>query len=229
MQGVSFRAASDQALLVEFGDRISVAVSDRVTRLVRLLTEQPIAGLEDMNPAYCSLLVKFDGRRFDHAAIEMALKDRIAQLESAVAAPARTIEIPVCYGGEFGPDLEEVAAMHGLTSSRAIAMHSEVEYRVCFLGFVPGFAYLVGLPDDLATPRLPSPRKRVPPGSVAIGGNQAGVYPFPTPGGWRLLGRTPLTMFRADRDPASVLALGDGVRFVPTSAEQFAELECECR
>ena len=173
--------------------------------------------------------MKFDALRLDHAELEAQLRLLLDVAHNVVPPPAREIEIPVLYGGEFGPDLDDVAALHGITSGDVVRLHSEGEYTVCFLGFVPGFAYLGGLPDALATPRLASPRKRVPPGSVAIGGNQTGVYPFPTPGGWRILGRTPLAMFRADRDPASLLAIGDRVRFFSIGADRFAELGHSCQ
>jgi inhibitor of KinA len=131
----------------------------------------------------------------------------------------------VCYGGEFGPDLSDAAALHNLTPEQAIEAHASATYTVCFLGFAPGFAYLGGLPDALATPRLPTPRRRVPAGSVGIAGHQTGVYPFSTPGGWRLIGRTPLKMFRPDREAMCLLAIGDRVRFTPVSRERFTALE----
>ena len=133
--------------------------------------------------------------------------------------PVRTVEIPVSYGGEYGPDLNDVAALHGLSAHDVVRLHSEAVYTVYFLGFVPGFAYMGGLPEALATPRLPAPRKRVEAGSVGIGGGQTGVYPFPTPGGWRLIGRTPLPMFQAGRENMSLLEIGDQVRFRPTQEE----------
>ena len=133
----------------------------------------------------------------------------------------RTVDIPVCYGGAFGPDLESVAELHGIPADEVVRMHSAATYTVYFLGFVPGFGYLGGLPDALRTPRLSSPRTRVPAGSVGIAGSQAGVYPFSTPGGWRLLGTTPLRMFQKDREGMSLLAIGDEVRFRPISAAEF--------
>ena len=175
-------------------------------------------------PAYCSLLVKFDALKLDHARLEAILRgylDRLAQVE---LPPARQLEIPVCYGGQFGEDLDEVAALHGMSPAQVIELHTSVTYLVYFLGFVPGFAYLGELPEALATPRLAVPRKSVPPGSVGIAGNQTGVYPFATPGGWRLIGRTPVAMFRPDRIEMSVLSLGDRVRFVPIPADRFREI-----
>jgi inhibitor of KinA len=135
------------------------------------------------------------------------------------------LEIPTCYGGQFGPDLNEVAVLHSTTPAQVIELHASVTYLVYFLGFVPGFAYLGEIPEEMATPRLATPRRSVPAGSVGIAGGQTGVYPFATPGGWRLIGRTPVAMFRHDRANMSFLSIGDRVRFTPISAERFAALE----
>ena len=204
---------------------ITRQANENVRKLLRLLALEPVAGVRNLHPAYCSLLIKFDALRMRHDELEAVLRQYLERLEEVKLPEPRHVEIPVCYGGEFGPDLAEVCAMHGTTEARAVELHASAEYRVYFLGFVPGFAYLGELPRELVTPRLAAPRKRVPAGSVGIAGNQTGVYPFATPGGWRLIGRTPLKMFRADRDGLSLLSLGDRVRFTPISAERFAELE----
>ncbi|MBX6395501.1 MAG: 5-oxoprolinase subunit PxpB, partial [Alicyclobacillaceae bacterium] len=133
----------------------------------------------------------------------------------------RLVEIPVCYGGEFGPDLAYVADYHGLTPERVIEIHSSTEYRVYMIGFAPGFPYLGGLSPELATPRKTSPRLTIPAGSVGIAGNQTGVYSVSTPGGWQIIGRTPLVLFRPDLHPPSLLKAGDRVRFYPISREEF--------
>ena len=133
----------------------------------------------------------------------------------------RRVEIPVCYGGEYGPDLEYVAELNGRTVEEVIAIHSGADYLVYFLGFSPGFPYLGGMPESIAAPRMPAPRKRVPAGSVAIGGNQTGIYPMASPGGWRIIGRTPVRLFRADAEPAVLVEMGDHVKFVPVSKGDF--------
>ena len=143
--------------------------------------------------------------RMRHKELEAILREYLERLEGVKLPEARLVEIPVCYGGEYGPDLAEVCALHGMTAAQVIELHASVEYLVYFLGFVPGFAYLGELPEALVTPRLAAPRRKVPAGSVGIAGNQTGVYPFATPGGWRLLGRTPVAMFRADREELSLL------------------------
>jgi len=224
-QGARFQFASDQSLLVYFGQEITLDAHQQVRKLLRLLQLEPVAGIRNLHPAYCSLLVKFDALRLRHDELEAILRQYLERLEEVSLPEPRQMEIPVCYGGEFGPDLADVCAIHGLTPAQAIELHASAEYLVYFLGFVPGFAYLGGLPEELVTPRLATPRRRVPRGSVGIAGDQTGVYPFATPGGWRLLGRTPIAMFRSDRDGLSLLSIGDRVRFTPITAERFAALE----
>ena len=243
-----FQFASDQSLLVYFDEQVgqhrspdpvgtgagralqkqfTLEANENVRKLLRLLESEPVAGIRNLHPAYCSLLIKFDALQLRHEEVAGILRKYLERLEEVKLPESRRVQIPVCYGSEFGPDLAEVCAMRGMTAAQAVELHASVEYRVYFLGFVPGFAYLGELPKELATPRLAAPRKRVPAGSVGIAGNQTGVYPFATPGGWRLLGRTPLRMFRPDRDGLSLLSIGDRVRFTPISAERFGELERE--
>jgi inhibitor of KinA len=213
----TFRYASDQSLMVYLGDEIDLHTHHRVLKLLRLLEAEPIPSVRNLHPAYQSILIVFDPLTQDHENLERMLTPYIARLDSVALPDPRTVEIPVHYGGEDGPDVLDVAALHGLTAERVIELHSSATYIVYFVGFVPGFAYLGGLPPELATPRLESPRKRVPKGSVAIGGSHTGVYPFETPGGWRLIGRTPLEIFDPDSRELSRLRIGDRVRFVPTA------------
>jgi len=220
-----FQRASDQSLLIYFGQQITLGAHERVKKLLRLLESEPIAGIRNLHPAYCSVLVKFDALKWRHDQLENILKQYLGRLEDVTLPEPRQVEIPVCYGGEHGPDLIDVSEIHGMTPAQVIELHSSPAYVVYFLGFVPGFAYLGELPEALATPRLATPRRRVPAGSVGIAGRQTGVYPVATPGGWRLLGRTPISMFRPDRDGLSLLSIGDRVRFTPINQEQFAALE----
>jgi KipI family sensor histidine kinase inhibitor len=250
--GARFQFASDQSLLVYFdqamqtgqaearlpqgGERnrsedrplqsqITIQANEKVRRLLRLLKLEPVEGVRNLHPAYCSLLVKFDALKLRHEEVEGILRGYLARLCDVKLPVPRVVEIPVRYGGEFGPDLAEVAVLRGMTAAQVVERHAAVEYMVYFMGFVPGFAYLGELDKELVTPRLASPRRRVAAGSVGIAGNQTGVYPFATPGGWRLLGRTPLAMFRPDREGLSLLAIGDRVRFTPIDAERFAAVE----
>src|SRR6266699_3205230 len=247
--GARFEFASDQSLLVYFDElketgraesglpqgeksraqarplqsQIALQANEKVRKLLRLLEMDPLAGVRNVHPAYCSLLVKFDGLRLRHDEVEAVLRRYLERLEEIKLPEPRLVEIPVCYGGELGPDLAEVCAIHGMRPARVVELHASAEYLVYFLGFVPGFAYLGELPEALVTPRLAVPRRRVPAGSVGIAGNQTGVYPFATPGGWRLIGRTPVAMFRRHQDPMNLLQIGDHVRFRPISKEEFAE------
>jgi inhibitor of KinA len=247
---VRFLAASDQSLLVSFeprpqnkgrtaapkaapGDRntssrtnvISSEAHQQVRRLLRILELQPLSAVKNLHPAYSSVLVKFDPLKLRHEKLEEQLKEYIERMEHLSLPKPEIVEIPVCYGGEFGPDLNDVAALHHLPPERVIELHSSTVYTAYFLGFTPGFAYLGELPEQLQTPRLASPRRSVPAGSVGIAGSQTGVYPTSTPGGWRLLGRTPVAMFQPDRAAMSLLSIGDRVKFAPISAGKFAQTE----
>jgi inhibitor of KinA len=220
-----FQRASDQSLLIYFGNEITREAHEHIRRLLRLLELEPIAGVRNLHPAYCSVLIKFDALKLQHDALEKILKKYLGRLEGIALTPPRQVEIPVCYGGEHGPDLVDVSALQKLTPEQVIELHSSATYVVYFLGFVPGFAYLGELPKALVTPRLDTPRRKVPPGSVGIAANQTGIYPFATPGGWRLLGRTPISMFQPDRKELNPLSIGDHVRFIPISPEKFAAME----
>ena len=210
----TFRYASDQSLMVYLGDEVNLKTHRRVLKLLRLLETEPIPGVRNLHPAYHSILIVFDPVDQEHENIERTVATYIGRLDTVELPDPRVVEIPVVYDG---PDLNDVATIHRITPQRVIDLHSSAEYIVYFVGFVPGFAYLGGLPPELATPRLESPRRRVPKGSVAIGGSHTGVYPFETPGGWRLIGRTSLEIFDPERDELSRLVIGDRVKFVPVS------------
>ncbi|MCL4424137.1 MAG: 5-oxoprolinase subunit PxpB [Firmicutes bacterium] len=222
---VRFFPAGDRALLVELGDGIDPETNRRVRALLQLLDRIPVAGVRDVIPSYRSLLVDYDPAVVDRGELEARLRERLGRLDQASLPPPRMVEIPTLYGGDMGPDLEFVARHHGLTPEEVVKLHAGGEYLVYLVGFSPGFPFLGGLPRELATPRLDNPRLRVPAGSVAIGGEQTGVYPFPTAGGWRLIGRTPLQLFDPGRSEPFLLAPGDLVRFVPISREEFHRLQ----
>lgn len=223
---VDIETLGEQALLLRWGDAVDPSVNRHVHAVAARLRTGAPAWLRDVVPAYASVAVFFD----DAVAMDTVRAYIDARLDGGVDAigdavePARVVEIPVCYGGDHGPDIDAIAAHHGLAADDVVAMHAAGEYTVAMLGFSPGFPYLIGLDPALAMPRLDTPRLRVPAGSVGIGGAQTGVYPDAGPGGWRLLGRTPLALFDPARDPPSLLQPGDRVRFVPIDAARFDAL-----
>jgi KipI family sensor histidine kinase inhibitor len=219
--------ASDHSLLVTFGDQISPEAHLQVRRLLHLLAGDPPVGVVNLQPAYASLLVSYDPRRVGAEDVRTAVTGKVEAAGDAPLPDPRQVDIPVCYGGDSGPDLEEVAAACGLDPGEVVREHAAGDYVVYFLGFSPGFPYLGGLSPRIATPRRATPRKRVPAGSVAIGGSQTGIYPLASPGGWQLIGRTPLALFDAGRTPPALLALGDRVRFVLISEAEFQTLAPE--
>jgi KipI family sensor histidine kinase inhibitor len=216
---VTILPASDRSLLISFGAEISLEAHYQV----RLLTQslEGLRGILNLHPAYASVLIDFDPRLRTHDEVESFVRERMGSAVHGEPAAVRTVEIPVCYGGEFGPDLADVARHTGFAAERVVELHAAAEYLVYFVGFSTCFPYLGGLPAELATPRLSAPRKHVPVGSVAIGGGQAGIYPLASPGGWRLIGRTPLRLFDPDGLPPPLLRMGDRVRFVPTPEGRF--------
>lgn len=212
---------SERTLRITLGDQISPATSDAVAAVDDALRAAVLPGVSDITPAYASVFVEFDPLTLDPAVAESAVLTAIKSVAQRSAGEPRLIEVPVCYADEFAPDLSDVAALHGISAEAVIKLHTSGSYRVAFLGFTPGFAYLSGLSKGLHTPRLVRPRTTVPAGSVAIGGAQTGVYPHPTPGGWRIVGRTPIVMFDAARRPAAHLSIGDRVQFVPIDRARF--------
>jgi 5-oxoprolinase (ATP-hydrolysing) subunit B len=210
---VEIRPASDRSLLVFFGDQISLDLHREVLRLLRAFEELP-RGILNLHPAFASVLIDFDPRRRSHQEVEEMVRARLAETRATPISESRRLEIPVRYGGEYGPDLEDVARHTGLSPAEVVRRHSSADYLVYFLGFSPGFPYLGGLPPELASPRLPAPRTKVPAGSVAIGGSQTGIYSMQSPGGWRIIGRTVVRLFDASASPPALLRAGDHLRFV---------------
>lgn len=226
---IHFEPLSEDALLLRLGDRIDMALNAQV-QVVAGCLQRELSGVECV-PAYASVLLRFNPSQWldqDGGDPHQKLQDAAsALLERDQSAPAESREqvIPVCYGGEYGPDLAAVAAHADLDIENVIARHTGAEYRVAMLGFAPGFPYLLGLDSKLAMPRRHDPRQRVPAGSVAIGGEQTGIYPQELPGGWQLIGRTPRRLFDVGADTPSLLLAGDRVRFQAIDEEHFRRLE----
>ena len=206
---------ADRALRIAWRAEDGDEALPRVHAATEALRNAAVPALVDAVPTYAALLLVFDLASLDAERAEAHVRRVLAAARTRAPAPGRTVTVPVCYEGSCAPDLGEVARLHGIEPDDVVRLHAAAEYRVAFLGFSPGFPYLAGLPAALATPRLARPRLSVPAGSVAIAGTQAGIYPQRTPGGWRLLGRTPLTLFDPGREPPALLAPGDRVRFAP--------------
>jgi len=219
-----FRACGDRALLAEYGTGIDLAVNRKVHAVAAALRERSLAGIEAVIPAYRNLAVIYDPIVVSFENLTAALTALESDLETAEPAEPRTVDIPVCYGGRFGPDLAFVAEHNQLTVEEVVRIHSQALYPIYAVGFAPGFCYLGGLDPRLHTPRLPTPRTRVPAGSVGIAEAQTGVYPSDSPGGWRLVGRTPLRLFNPSRADPFLYQAGDQIRFVPVSAPDFHRL-----
>jgi inhibitor of KinA len=216
--------AGDSAVIVEFEDRIDPAVNARVISLCDALQAAAIAGVRDVVPTFRSVAVYFDPLRTDYPGL-LSRIDTEGGRASTDGSRARTpIRIPVCYGGDFGPDLSQVAAFAHMSESDVIALHSSRVYRVFMLGFVAGFAYMGIVDARIAVPRHSTPRVRVPLGSVGIAGVQTGIYPAETPGGWQLIGRTPVRPFDAARAEPFLMKAGDAVQFAPIDRAEYDRL-----
>ena len=224
---LKFFPSGDRGLLIKLDDAIDRRVNRRVHFLADNIKTKNLPGVEDLVPAYCSLLVLFDPLKNSYSELVREIRRSSKGLEESAPVRNRFVEIPVCYGGRHGPDLADVAALHQLTGPETIRQHCSTEYLVYFIGFCPGFPYMGEVPSSIATPRLARPRIRVPSGSVGIAGSQTGIYPIETPGGWRLIGQTPVKLFDPSSEPPNLLRAGDSVRFVPISPAEFDTISSE--
>jgi inhibitor of KinA len=213
--------AGDSAVIVEFEERIDAAVNSRVVALARSIQAARLGGILDVVPTFRSVAVYFDPLRTDFDKLSDRLRHAAAGAGAVAATPSAPIRVPVWYGGAFGPDLGEIARFAGVTETEVIALHSAPVYRVFMLGFVLGFAYMGMVDPKIAVPRRSTPRVKVPSGSVGIAGGQTGVYPADTPGGWQIVGRTPLKLFDLSRAEPFLLKAGDHVQFYEISGGEF--------
>lgn len=221
----------DSGIVLHFSSVFDASTQQRIRACCAYLDQQKIIGVSEYVPAYTTLAIYYnpwiisaEGRLDPYARITEIVQEMLAQAQAPTADSAPTlVEIPVCYGGQFGPDVEEVARHAGLSVADVIRLHAQAEYVVAMVGFAPGFPYLAGLNNELATPRKAQPRPRVPAGSVGIAGPQTGIYSIATPGGWQLIGRTPRRLFRPEQEQPSLLRAGYQVRFVPITDAEFAQ------
>ena len=225
MQNVKILIAGDASILVEFGKEINPEINRKIAATVQLMREQHIEGVVDVIPAFCSLLINYDPRVIGYEEIKKRIKSLLKIEIKAGDERKRIFEIPVCYGGEFGPDIANIAEHAGLTEEEVIEIHSSRDYLIYMLGFLPGFCYLGGLDERIFTPRLANPRIKIDAGSVGIGGSQTGIYPLDSPGGWQLMGKTPVKTYDPDREIPILVEAGDYIRFVPIDEEEFNRIK----
>jgi len=212
----------DTALVVELGNAISLEANSKVLALNEAVLKAKIEGIEEIVTTYRSLLIRYNPLKTTYEQLAFHIKDIAQVLEKkSLEIEGKKIIVPVAYGGEYGPDLSYVAKHHGLSEGQVVKLHSGREYRVYMIGFVAGFPYLGEVPDEIATPRLETPRLKVPAGSVGIAEKQTGIYPCEAPGGWRVIGRTPVKIFDPQQEPPALIKPGDRVKFKPISKKEF--------
>jgi inhibitor of KinA len=224
--------AGEQGLVAEFGKEVNEAVNIKIHWLAKQLKQKSDAAILEVVPTYRSLLVYFDPLKIRCNDLGEMIQHLIAEDEKTQHAEvgkeaASIVRIPVCYGGEFGPDLEFVAQHNGLSPEEVIAIHTSTPYLIYMLGFTPGFPYLGGMSEKIATPRLEKPRVQIPAGSVGIAGSQTGFYPVESPGGWQLIGRTPIKAFHPEVDNPFLFAAGDYLQFKSVSVDEYFEIRRE--
>lgn len=217
--------AGDSAVVIEFGDSIDMKINARVQQLRRYIETSHLYGIIELVPTYRSLAIYFDPLAVgDIGLFFEKLKSMAQRTKGEVSKGGLVIVIPVCYGGEFGPDMENVASHTGISEEEIIRRHTAPDYYCYMLGFTPGFSYLGGMDESLATPRLKEPRKVIPAGSVGIAGKQTGIYPIDSPGGWQLIGRTPLRLFDPQGEQPFLIDAGMWVRFKGIGKEEYDEI-----
>ncbi|MGU3397456.1 5-oxoprolinase subunit PxpB [Priestia aryabhattai] len=231
----------DSALVITFGDSIQYDIHKQIKTCKDSIELNPFPGFIECVPAFTNLTIfynplevvaavkKKEKKEFvsPFKVVSSILQSKLENEQTEKELDHRTVSIPVCYGGEYGPDLEYVARHHNLTPEEVTSIHSEGEYLAYMIGFAPGFPFLGGLSEKIATPRRSSPRTSIPAGSVGIAGMQTGVYPISTPGGWQLIGQTPIKLFLPEQNPPSLLQAGDIVKFEPISKEEYQELQAK--
>ena len=208
-----FRISGDQGLIMEFGDAISPQIHELVRTMILALDQNPMVGVIEYMPSYLAIAVYYDPLITSFENLKISLTQLSVNLQEIDIASPKLIELPVCYGGEFGPDLDFVATSHGLSQEEVIKLHSHPEYLVYMIGFTPGYPFLGGLPEALHTSRLDTPRKKVPAGSVGIANGQTGIYPIESPGGWQLIGQVPVKLFDPEKNDPFLISAGNMIKF----------------
>ena len=221
MENIKLFAEGDSSLLIVFGNEINPAINARIAATVRMMRQQKIEGIVDVIPAFASLLINYNPQVISFGSLKLRMEKLLTMDVGAEKSARRVYEIPVCYGGEYGPDIETIASHASLSVEEVIRIHSEPSYLIYMLGFLPGFCYLGGLDERIHTPRLANPRLAIPAGSVGIGGSQTGIYPMDSPGGWQLMGKTPVRTYDPDRAVPILVNAGDYIHFYPIDEDEF--------
>ncbi len=225
MQNIKIVAAGDASILIEFGKEVNPEINRKITCVVQLIHDQHIEGIVDMIPAYCSLLINYDPRIVSYKKLKGRMTELLKMDVKSSVGRKRVYEIPVCYGGKYGPDIETIAEHAGISVEEVITIHSSRDYLIYMLGFLPGFCYLGGLDERIHTPRLAVPRIKIPAGSVGIGGSATGIYTMDSHGGWQMMGISPIKTFDPNREVPILLQAGDYIRFVPISEEEYEAIK----
>ena len=216
----------DRAISIDFGQVIDPQINRYIRQTIERIKELQLEGIIELVPTYCALLVEYDAMLYSYSDICKSMKSILAEgMTDTTNELVTVVEVPTVYGGEFGPDLSFVADHNHLSEDEVISIHSGTDYLVYMLGFIPGFTYLGGMDPRIATPRLSSPRTLIPAGSVGIAGEQTGTYPSDSPGGWQIIGRTPVTMYDMSKAQAALLNAGDYVRYVPIDEREFHRIK----
>ena len=224
---IRYLPAGDKVIVVEFGNGIDNEINNKVMALYQVINSSHIKGIEELIPTYRSLMVQYNPSQVVYKELIALLKKLSENLDQEIMTKQRIIEVPVIYGREFGPDIEFVASHNNMSVDEVIQIHTSHDYLIFMLGFTPGFPYLGGMSDKIETPRLEAPRKKIPVGSVGIAGKQTGIYPIESPGGWQLIGRTPITLYDPYREPPILMQAGDFIRFVSVSLKDYRQIECQ--
>lgn len=224
-QKTRYLTAGDKAIVLEFGNEISKELNLLVRKMYYCISKKNIEGIEEIVPTYRSLIIYYNPQKVNYTDLVKQLKELEKSVTEITLPPSYVTKIPVIYDGEYGPDLEFVAQYNKLSAKEVINIHSEKEYFIYMLGFSPGFPYLGGMSNKIATPRLEKPRLKVSEGSVGIAGKQTGIYPIKSPGGWQIIGRTPIKLYDPNKEFPFLLKSGDYMKFYPINQERFKEIE----